>query len=48
MDPIEFTRADPNWYAVRERYLEALIALDGFIELGVPGWVSQYRGVGRG
>ena len=47
VDPIAFTRADPNWYAVRERALEALIALDGFIELGVAGWGRQYGGAGR-
>lgn len=42
-DPIEFTRADPGWYAVRGRALETLVALDGFIDLGVPGWGRQYR-----
>jgi hypothetical protein len=42
-DPIEFTRADPGWYAVRERALETLVALDGFINLGVPGWGRQHR-----
>ena len=42
-DPIEFTRADPGWYAVRERALETLVALGGFIDLGVPGWGHQYR-----
>jgi hypothetical protein len=47
-DPIEFTRADPNWYAVRERALEALIALDAFIDLDVPGWGVQYASGGRG
>ena len=39
-DPIEFTRADPGWYAVRERALETLVALNGFIDLGIPGWVE--------
>ena len=42
-DPIEFTRADPGWYAVRDRALETLVALDGFIDLGIPGWGRQYR-----
>ena len=43
IDPIEFTRSDPGWYAVRERALETLVALDGFIDLGIPGWGRQYR-----
>ncbi len=42
-DPIEFTRADPGWYVVRERALETLVALDGFIDLGIAGWGRQYR-----
>lgn len=42
-DPVEFTRADPGWYAVRERALETLVALDGFIDLDVPGWGRQHR-----
>jgi hypothetical protein len=42
-DPIEFTRSDPGWYAVRERALETLVALDGFVDLDIPGWGRQYR-----
>jgi hypothetical protein len=42
-DPIEFTRADPGWYSVRERAIETLVALDGFIDVGIPGWGRQYR-----
>ena len=41
-DPIDFTRTDPGWQAVRERALELVLALDGFIDIGVPGWGHQY------
>jgi len=41
-DPIAFTHADPDWQATRERALELVIALDAFIDLGVPGWGQSY------
>jgi len=41
-DPIAFTRGDPDWQATRERALELVIALDAFIDLGVPGWGQSY------
>jgi len=42
-DPVAFTRSDPGWCSVRERALETLIALDGFVDIGIPGWGQQYR-----
>jgi hypothetical protein len=41
-DPLAFTRSDPGWCSVRERALEIVIALDGFVDIGVPGWGQQY------
>lgn len=43
-DPIEFTHGDAGWQIARERALELLVALDAFIDIGVPGWGRQYRG----
>lgn len=42
LDPVSFTRADPDWQAVREHALELIVALDGFTDIGVPGWGRQY------
>jgi len=44
VDPLAYTRADPDWQATRERALELVIALDAFIDLGVPGWGQSYVG----
>jgi len=45
VDPIRFTRADGDWQVMRERALELVVALDAFIDLGVPGWGRAH---GRG
>ena len=37
-DPVEWTRGDPGWQAVRERANELLEGLEGFVNIGVPGW----------
>jgi hypothetical protein len=42
VDPVEFTRGDKGWQAVRERALELVIALDAFVDVGVAGWGRQY------
>lgn len=39
-DPVAWTRADPDWQAVRERANELLAGLDAFIDIGVAGWRS--------
>ncbi len=43
VDAVEFTRADTGWSAVREQALELVMALDAFIDVGVPGWGQQHR-----
>ena len=43
VDPVGFTRSDPGWQIVRERAMELLTALDGFIDIGVAGWESGRR-----
>jgi len=42
-DALAFTRANAGWQATRELAVELLIALGGFIDIGVPGWGRQYR-----
>ena len=42
-NPIAFTHGDATWQSAREQALELLIALDAFIDVGVPGWGRQYR-----
>jgi len=42
-DPIAFTHGDPSWRTARERALELLLALDAFVEIGVPGWGRKYQ-----
>jgi hypothetical protein len=37
-DALVYTRADPDWQAVRERAAELVRTLDAFIDIGVPGW----------
>jgi hypothetical protein len=37
-DPVEWTRGDPGWQAVRERANELLEGLEGFVDIGVSGW----------
>ena len=46
-DPLDFTRADPGWQAVRERAVELVVALDAFVDIGVPGWGRQYKAQAR-
>ncbi len=41
-DALSFTRSDPGWHAVRERALELLVALNAFVDIGVPGWGHQF------
>lgn len=43
-DALVFTRADPDWQAVRERAAELVRALDAFIDIGVPGWGQDAPG----
>jgi hypothetical protein len=43
VDALAFTRAHAGWQITRERAVELLIALDGFIDIGVAGWGRQYR-----
>ncbi len=42
-DPIAFTHGDEVWQTAREQARELLVALDAFVDLGVPGWGRQYR-----
>ena len=42
-DALAFTRGNAGWQATRELAVELLIALGGFIDIGVPGWGRQYR-----
>lgn len=48
-DPLGFTRSDAGWQAVRSRALELVLALDAFVDIGVPGWGHQHgrRASGR-
>jgi hypothetical protein len=43
VDPIAFTHGDAVWQSAREQALELVIALDAFVDVGVPGWGRQYR-----
>jgi hypothetical protein len=43
-DPIAFTHGDDVWQSAREQARELLIALDAFVDVGVPGWGRQYVG----
>ncbi len=38
VDPVDWTRGDPGWQAVREHAQELLAGLDAFIDIGVAGW----------
>jgi len=42
-DALTYTRGDAGWQITRERAVELLIAIDGFIDIGVAGWGRQYR-----
>lgn len=42
VDAVSFTRSDPGWQAVREQALELVLALDAFVDIGIPGWGHQY------
>jgi hypothetical protein len=46
-DPIAFTHSSEQWQIAREQARELLIALDAFVDIGVPGWGSQYRPIER-
>jgi hypothetical protein len=45
LDPIAFTHGDSAWQSARERALELVLALDAFVDIGVPGWGHRYRPV---
>jgi hypothetical protein len=45
-DPIGFAHADGSWRSAREQALELVMALDAFVDVGVPGWGRQYRPAG--
>lgn len=47
-DALAFTRADPGWQVVRERAGELVLALDAFVDIGVPGWGRQHASSRRG
>ena len=42
VDALAFTRSHAGWQIARERACELLIALNGFIDIGVAGWGRQY------
>lgn len=41
VDALAWTRGDPGWQVVRERATELLEGLDGFVDIGVPGWKGR-------
>ena len=45
VDAVGFTQADPGWQVVRERARELVVALNAFVDLGVPGWGHQYGSI---
>ncbi len=41
VDPVDWTRGDPGWQAVREHANELLAGLDAYIDIGVAGWARR-------